>query len=81
MEDLVKFFKESLGVSRNPIKKLLEGKEAAFLSKKLATIKTDIISIQKLDLNDLKLNIQRFIKTKTFKFRYKNFVIISIYQL
>lgn len=50
---------KSLGISRNPIKKLLEGKEAAFLSKKLATIKTDITSIQKLDLNDLTLDINK----------------------
>lgn len=56
-KDLAQFLKEDLGISRNPIKKLLEGKESAFLSKKLATIKTDIPSIQNIDLNDLILDI------------------------
>ncbi|WP_083453800.1 5'-3' exonuclease [Syntrophomonas palmitatica] len=44
---------KDLGV-RSPIKALKEGKEMAFLSKTLATIKTDSLPVQ---LTDLKLNI------------------------
>ncbi|MDV4149785.1 5'-3' exonuclease H3TH domain-containing protein [Clostridium sp. AL.422] len=56
-KELAKFFKETLGISRSPIKNLLEGKESAFLSKKLATIKTDIESIKDIELDDVKLDI------------------------
>lgn len=70
---MVKFFKESLGILRNSIKNLSEGKEAAFLSKKLATIKTDITSIQKLDLNDLKLDInEELLKQRLSSLDIKN---------
>ncbi|WP_199533997.1 5'-3' exonuclease [Romboutsia weinsteinii] len=51
------FFKEQLGIKRSPIKNLLLYKEDAFLSKKLATIKTDIDEIQDLELEKLKLDI------------------------
>lgn len=53
-KELAKFFKESLCISRSPIENLLAGKESAFLSKRLATIKTDIESIQALTLDDIK---------------------------
>ena len=41
-KELAKFWKESLGIKRSPIKLLKENKEIALLSKKLATIKTDV---------------------------------------
>lgn len=56
-KELAKFFKEELGIKRSPIKNMLLYKEDAFLSKKLATIKTDIEEIQDLNLEDLKLNL------------------------
>lgn len=56
-KELAKFFKEELGIKRSPIKNMLLYKEDAFLSKKLATIKTDIEEVQCLTLDDLKLNI------------------------
>lgn len=56
-KELTKFFKEELGIKRSPIKNMLLYKEDAFLSKKLATIKTDIEEVQCLTLDDLKLNI------------------------
>lgn len=56
---------KDIGVSRSPIKNLLKtdenelvGKEAAFLSKKLATIKCDI-DLGSLTLDDLAVNINR----------------------
>ena len=51
------FFKDSLGIKSSPLKNLLLYKEDAIISKKLATIKTDIEEIQNLDLNSLILNI------------------------
>ena len=41
-KDLSKFWKESFGISRSPIKAFEEHKDTAILSKSLATIKTDI---------------------------------------
>ena len=58
-KDLAKFFKESLGISRSPIKNLVSGKESAFLSKELATIKTDIEEIQSMKLDDFIINIDK----------------------
>ena len=49
-------WKEELGV-RNPMKKLVAEKENAFMSKKLATIKTDIP--MNISLDDLKVNIDK----------------------
>lgn len=66
-KEMSKFFKESLGISRSPIKNLLTYKEDAFLSKKLATIKTDIEEIQGLEIDDLKLNIDKEKMTELFK--------------
>lgn len=56
---LAKFFKDSLGISRSPIKNLLANRDSAFLSKQLATIKTDIEEVHSLSLNDLTLNINK----------------------
>lgn len=58
-KEMAKFFKENLGISRSPIKNLLTYKEDAFLSKKLATIKTDIEEIQDLKIEELALNIDK----------------------
>lgn len=58
-KELAKFFKDSLGISRSPIKNLVNGKESAFLSKELATIKTDIEEVQSMNLNDFVLNINK----------------------
>jgi DNA polymerase-1 len=49
--ELKSFYKESLGLSRSPYKYLLEGRDDAFLSEKLATIKKDIDL--DISLNDL----------------------------
>ena len=51
-------WKNELGI-RNPMKKLISEKENAFMSKKLATIKTDIDL--DITLDDLKLNIDKSI--------------------
>ena len=40
-KELTRFWKEQLGIKRSPLKLLKEGRDVAFLSKKLATIKTD----------------------------------------
>jgi 5'-3' exonuclease len=56
-------FKE-LGISRSPLSRLTEesdtqlvGKKAAFLSKRLATIKCDIEELSDVTLDSLKLEI------------------------
>lgn len=54
-KELNAFWKESLGVSRSPMKALKANKEMVYLSEKLATMKKDIV-IQE-NLNDLRLNI------------------------
>ncbi len=56
-KELLTFFKENLGIKRSPLKNLLQYKEDAIISKKLATIKTDIEEIQNMDLDSLALNI------------------------
>lgn len=61
-----KFFKEYLGINKSPIKNLLTYKEDAFLSKNLATIKTDIPEIQELDLEDLRYNINKLNANEVF---------------
>lgn len=74
-KELSKFFKESLGISRSPIKNLLEGKESAFLSKKLATIKMDIESIQHIELDDIKLNISNdLLKSRLLDLEIKSLI-------
>ena len=66
-KELALFFKESLGVKRSPIKNLVTYKEDAIISKKLATIKTDIEEIQELKLDSLVLNIDKGKMNKRFK--------------
>ncbi|MEF9992759.1 MAG: 5'-3' exonuclease H3TH domain-containing protein [Clostridia bacterium] len=66
-KQLLKFFKEGLGMSRSPIKNMLIYKEDAFLSKKLATIKTDIDEVQTVELEDLILNIDKEKMSEVFK--------------
>lgn len=74
-KELAKFFKESLGISRSPIKNLLANKESAFLSKKLATIKTDIESVQNLTLQDVKLNINKeLLKSRLLDLEIKSLI-------
>lgn len=74
-KELAKFFKDSLGISRSPIKNLLEGKESALLSKKLATIKKDISSVQALTLDDVKLNIdEELLKSRLLDLEIKSLI-------
>lgn len=54
---LLTFFKENLGIKRSPLKNLLLYKEDAIISKKLATIKTDIKEVENIELDSLALNI------------------------
>lgn len=56
-KELAKKWKEELGVKRSPIKNLKEQKEIAFLSKKLATIKTD--AKVPSDINEYKYKIKK----------------------
>jgi len=58
-KELLIFFKDNLGIKRSPLKNLLLYKEDAIISKKLATIKTDIEEIQNMNLDSLKLNINK----------------------
>lgn len=64
--ELKRFFKEALGISRSPLKNLLKqpenpgeicGKEAAFLSKKLATINTNVPGLEAVELDALELHL------------------------
>ena len=66
-KELATFFKENLGIKRSPIKNLLTYKEDAIISKKLATIKTDIEEIQNLEIDNLKLNIDKEKMNEVFK--------------
>lgn len=58
-KEATKFLKEDLGISRPPIKNLFRYRADAYLSKQLATIKTDIESVQELVLDDLSININK----------------------
>jgi len=42
LDDLVKEWKETLGIKRSPLKALVSGEAVCFMSKKLATIKTNV---------------------------------------
>ncbi|HSQ90345.1 5'-3' exonuclease [Romboutsia sp.] len=66
-KELLAFFKESLGIKRSPLKNLLLYKEDAIISKKLATIKTDIEEIQDLSLDKLVLDIDYVKMNDVFK--------------
>lgn len=64
--ELKVFFKEDLGISRSPIANLrkesdtdLVGKKAAYLSKELATIKTDIPVYEELKLDALRVDLDK----------------------
>lgn len=61
-----KFFKDYLGINKSPIKSLLANKDEAFLSKKLATIKTDIPEIENLELENLRYNIDKVKANEVF---------------
>ena len=54
-DELKQFFKEYLGITRSPIKNLLEQKDSAFLSKDLATIDCDLPGYESLTLDDLQV--------------------------
>lgn len=72
-KDLSDFWKQSFGVSRSPIKSLLEQKESAILSKNLATIRTDI----DLDLTeeDMKYTTTRDDWNRIFEqYEFKSFL-------
>lgn len=56
-KELAKRWKEELGIKRSPIKNLKEQKEIAFLSKQLATIKTD--ASVPTDIKEYKYEINR----------------------
>jgi DNA polymerase-1 len=58
-KELKEFFNKELGIKRSPIKNLIEQKEIAFLSKKLATIKTDLEPFNSMDLSELELNLNK----------------------
>lgn len=65
-KELLTFFKDSLGIKRSPLKNLLLYKEDAIISKKLATIKTDIEEVQNMKLDNLVLNINNEKMNKIF---------------
>ncbi|WP_026652895.1 5'-3' exonuclease [Butyrivibrio proteoclasticus] len=56
-KELAKYWKESLGISRSPLKALIQYRDMAFLSKDLAQIRKDFGFTQSLD--DFKININR----------------------
>lgn len=69
-----KMFMRDLGIKRSPYKNLMKtsdtelvGKESALLSKKLATIKTDIPELQEMSLSNLALNIDEEGKRQAFE--------------
>ncbi|WPS85324.1 5'-3' exonuclease H3TH domain-containing protein (plasmid) [Brevibacillus halotolerans] len=69
----VKLMMKSLGIKQNPSKKLLKtsddelvGKEAAFISKRLATIVKNIEELQDTTLNQLELSINESGQRKIF---------------
>lgn len=61
LEDEEEFKKElkELGIKRIPVKNLKEGKESAFLSKRLAKIETEIEELKEVAIDDLALNINK----------------------
>lgn len=79
LKEIAKFWKESLGIKRSPIKSLLEesikdengeiiefrGKDAAMICKKIATIKTDLdINVE---LEDLRFTMNEAANQEQFK--------------
>ncbi|NEW08207.1 5'-3' exonuclease [Paenibacillus sp. SYP-B3998] len=61
--DLIK----SLSIKRSPLKKLIEHKELALLSKKLATICCEVEELSTVTLESLKLNINSVGKRQAFE--------------
>lgn len=53
------FLKDDLGISRSPVKKLLEQKKEAYLSKELALIKRDVKLSTEMTLDMLKVRINK----------------------
>lgn len=51
-----KFYKDNLKINRSPVKKLMEYKEDAFLSKQLVKMDTELNEVESLELDDLSLN-------------------------
>lgn len=66
-KELATFFKENLGIKRSPIKNLITYKEEAIISKKLATIKTDIEEVQSLNLDNFVIDIHKNKMEEIFK--------------
>lgn len=83
-KELKNFFKESLGISRSPIGNLTKeptenepivGKKAAFLSKDLATIRTNIEHYDNISLDEIRLNINKDeMKQKFHELEFKSLV-------
>ncbi len=72
-KEIKETFKE-LGISRSPLSRLIEesdtklvGKKAAFLSKKLATIKCDIEKLECVIADELNLEINEDVMKSTFE--------------
>lgn len=66
-EKTIKEFFKELGIKRSPLKNLKEGKDMAFMSKKLATIKCDMEQLQEVTLDSLKVNIEQEKMNEKFK--------------
>jgi 5'-3' exonuclease len=65
-DELKAFFKTYLGIKRSPINHLIAGRDSAFLSKTLATIKTDIDELSPVRLSDLELHFDHQATKKAF---------------
>lgn len=78
----MKLFLKELGISRSPLANLLKvaegeivGKEAAFLSKKLATIVTDIPEYSNVNLDDIVIQLdEQKMKQKFAELEFKSFL-------
>lgn len=65
-KEIKAFFKE-LGINRSPLKNLIEGKDLAFISKTLATIKTDMNHYDDMTKEHLSVNIDEMGMLTKFK--------------
>lgn len=75
VKELAKFWKEKLGINRSPYKALVENKENALLSKKLATIVTNVEIPNALEDYRCQIDfdaLQKIIKELEFKSLEKN---------
>lgn len=66
-EEALKNYFKGLGIKRSPIKNLVEGQQYAFLSKQLATINRFIPEVQDLELEALRLSINKEGKNEMFQ--------------